>query len=317
MDETSHISFIVPVLNMADILERCLEGISRLEYPKDKIEIIIVDNGSTDGTIDLAKKFTSKIFVNSKATVGKLRNIGADNARGNFCVFVDADCVVSGNWLKTALPYFDDKEVGLVGSRTYDLPGTASWVDKAWKMHLDKNNNAENVKWVISSAIMIKKSVFNEIGGFDEKIECCEDVEFSYRVRQNYKIISDPKLAPLHLRGARSLPEFFKKESWRSRDSIAVSLKHFKEPSEWLSIAWKSYYLFLFLLLAPAAINALITKDMCYIGVIFLGFFILPVGMAFDTCLRHRRFGYFFKLFALYCIYITAQLSEIFTRWKK
>ena len=236
MSENSLVSFIIPALNAADTIGACLESIQKLDYPKDSIEIIVVDNGSKDDTLDIAGKFTHSIFIDVSATIAKLRNIGAKNARGSFFIFLDSDCTLTADWVDNALGRFKDNGIGLVGSRTYMLPDDANWIDKTWKMHLNKSKSPESAKWLISRAIMIRKDVFLSIGGFDESLTTCEDVEFGYRVQNKYRIIADEKLAPLHMKSQENIYEFFKKELWRGKDSFRVGLRHLNEPKEALNM---------------------------------------------------------------------------------
>lgn len=312
MQENSFISFIVPVLNMADTLGKCLESIKNVDYPKDNFEIIVMDNGSSDSSIEIAKQFTDRIFIDSKATIAKLRNKGAKEAKGTFLSFVDADCIIPKDYLKDALGYFKDSNVGLVGSRTYIVFDNATWIEKTWKVHFDKDSDINKVNWLHSEAIVIKKDIFFAVGGFDGSLETCEDVDFGYRINKKYKIISDKKLAPLHLKDAKKITEFFKKESWRGKNSIQVSLKHLNERKEILSLALLFYYLMLLILLAPAIIITFIIKNIIYLASILLSITVPLAIISFNTCRRTKKFSYFWKFFLLYGVYILARVRTIF-----
>jgi len=309
MGENIFISFIIPCYNSKDTVSRCLESIQNINYPKDYFEIIIVDNGSKDNTIDVCRKFTDRIFSDATATISKLRNMGAQKARGNFLVFIDSDCVISKDWLKRVLEHFKDSNVGLAGSKTYTVPDEAGWIEKTWKIHLDRGKDEKDARWVVSRAIGVKKDIFLAAGGFDESLETCEDVDFGYRVGNKYNVISDEKLAPLHLKYTKSLSEFLKSESWRGKDSLKVSLKHMKEKKEMLSVAFLLYYSVLCILLLPAVVLGLIRQSAIYPIVVSAGIVAPIVYISFDTCRKANKFSYFHKLFILYCTYILARIK--------
>ena len=313
MKKSDFISFIVPVHNSADTLEKCLESIEDVGYPQESVEIIIVDNGSKDKTLDIASKFTDKIFVDQTATIAGLRNIGSKKANGDFIIFIDSDCVLSQNWVKSALEYFNDDTVGMVGARTSLVPADATWVERTWKLHLDRQRHKREVSWIISRAIIMRRDVFLEMGGFDETLITCEDVEFGYRMREKYKIIADENLAPMHLKGEKTLGEFFKKERWRGKHSMKVGMKHLKqEKKEILSMILLFYYLFMPIFLLTAVFLTIITKNTVYIWSILVAI-VAPIAfLSFDTCRRTSNYRNIGRLFILYGTYILVRIWAIF-----
>lgn len=100
------VSVIIPTLNEERYIGKCLESIFNLDYPKNRYEIILVDNGSKDRTIEITKKFNAKIIKRKSLTIGTLRNIGARDARGSILAFIDADCIADRNWIKRAIINF-------------------------------------------------------------------------------------------------------------------------------------------------------------------------------------------------------------------
>jgi glycosyltransferase involved in cell wall biosynthesis len=111
------VSIVIPTKNNGDILEKCLISIQNLDYPKEEIETIIVDGHSTDGTVEIAKKYGCKIVYEDIGTRGGACNIGVKNANGEFkfIVFTDADCVVPKNWLKNLVKHFNSEKIACVG----------------------------------------------------------------------------------------------------------------------------------------------------------------------------------------------------------
>jgi len=313
INKSPFLSFVIPVYNSQDYIGKCLESIIAIDYPRDRFEIIVVNNGSSDNTADEAKKFTHKILSLKRETIAKARNTGAAEAKGDFFVFVDSDCVIPKEWVGRALGYFNDDKVGMAGSSGFTVPENSTWVDKTWEVHLNKNAGIRETKWLAARAIMVRKSAFLSIHGFDERLVTCEDVDFGRRLAGKYKIISDSRLAPLHLDQMKTLPVFIRKESWRGRDSLKTGLKHPGEISEILSAMSIFYYLLCFLFFIPA----MFIGDKKYLAIDICAITIPLFVFAFDTCKKTRRFAYFWKLVILYGAYNFARSIGVFIRWRK
>ena len=109
------ISVIIPVKNQAALLSLCLDSLRQLDYPKEKIEIIVVDGLSTDDTRDVAQRYKTKLVTNEKQVVVSGRNRGFEESKGELIAFTDADCIFDPAWLKNSIKYFDKDKVGGVG----------------------------------------------------------------------------------------------------------------------------------------------------------------------------------------------------------
>jgi len=95
------ISVIIPALNEEIYIAKCLKSLKKQSYSKP-YEIIVMDNGSTDRTREIAKKHCDRLFVEPDLELYELRNEGIKRARGDIIAQTDADCIVSKNWLKEA-----------------------------------------------------------------------------------------------------------------------------------------------------------------------------------------------------------------------
>src|SRR5258708_6640061 len=96
--EGIRISVIIPALNEKVVIHQCLDALSRSRIPKNVFEVIVVDNGSTDGTVEAVGQFRAlqslRVIVLAGVHISALRNRGALEARGEFLAFLDADCLV-------------------------------------------------------------------------------------------------------------------------------------------------------------------------------------------------------------------------------
>lgn len=311
MDNGAFISFVIPALNVEKDISKCLESIQGLDFPKEKFEIIVIDNNSSDRTPDVARKFTNKVYSRDHVTIAKLRNDGVKESRGNFFVFVDSDCIIPKDWLNNALRHFDGKDVGLVGSESHILPENATWVEKTWKVHLDKDKDARTPTWISARAIMTTRDVFQNLGGFNEGLETGEDFDFGQRLRKKFRIISDEKLAYIHLGEAKTLSAFYAKEMWRGKTALSVWLKDIGRLEGLRNIVALFYYLIALILVVPAVIATVTTGSIIYILIVLLAMAIPLSAISFNTCRKTGKYSYFFKLCVVYGVYILARMMAI------
>ena len=247
-----YVSIIIPTLNEEEYLPLCLESIYSLDYPKKLMEIIVVDNGSTDRTREIAKEYGANVLIDYEMNVSGLRNLGASKSKGIILAFVDADCIVSKDWLSASLIYFDKNDVAAWGSPPV-VPVDATWVQKTWYLIRKKNKIIEKADWLESMNLFVRKSTFDKIGGFNDSLVTCEDVDFSYRIKQYGNIVSDSTMQVTHLGEAKTVREFFNKELWRGRSNIVGIFSHgitLKEiPSLSIPLYFGVYIPFLYVML--------------------------------------------------------------------
>lgn len=115
------VSFIIPVLNAAELLPECLSSIYEQDYPHNLIEIVVADGGSTDNSVGIAGKSGASVFENPLKTSESGKAVGVKNATGEFVIFVDSDNLLpSRDWLKKMIkPLLLDKT--LIGSEPLEF----------------------------------------------------------------------------------------------------------------------------------------------------------------------------------------------------
>jgi glycosyltransferase involved in cell wall biosynthesis len=116
MSANKFVSIIIPAYNEEDNIAKCLQSINAQMEQGIDYEIIVVDNGSTDRTREIAEKLKAKVFALPEVNISALRNFGAEASSGDILAFLDADCLVKDGWLKNAVSILDDPAVAMVGS---------------------------------------------------------------------------------------------------------------------------------------------------------------------------------------------------------
>ena len=239
------VSIIIPAKNEAENIGRCLRSISSIDYPSGQYEVIVVDNGSQDNTVNIAQSLGAKVFIKPNLSISGLRNYGAAHSRGKILSFLDADCTVMPDWLQSAEKYFDTENIAAFGSAPR-IPDQASWVQKSWFLVRRKKEKVTETDWLESMNMFVPRHIFELIGGFDEKLITCEDVDLSYRLVRHGRILSDQKIVAIHHGEAGDIKTFFKKERWRGKSNYLGLKRHGLRLKEIPSLALPLYYLFFF-----------------------------------------------------------------------
>jgi len=306
------VSFIIPARNEEEMIGPCLDAINETDYDSRVFECILVDNNSVDNTAKIGRLKGARVFIMPEASISALRNFGAKEAKGDFLAFIDADCVVDKDWLRNTLRHFQDPEVGCVGSYP-SIPEKSSWVQKAWTLQTRRKGCVEEVDWLPSMNILVRKSAFEDVGRFDEALITCEDVDFCYRLKKNkYKIISDSTIESVHFGEAATLWDFFRKERWRGQSNLRGILSHGFYLQEFPSLALPVFYLILIVFL-PITLAHSFIKDIYLPFLINLAFILLPpLLLSLRTSIKVSNFTCLGKLAFLYLLYSLARTAAIF-----
>jgi glycosyltransferase involved in cell wall biosynthesis len=228
------VSFVIPVRNDAVRLQRCLTSIVNNEYPRELIEIIVVDNDSTDGSARAARQHSAIVLKSSDSSVAALRNKGARAALGSIIAFVDSDHEIDRCWIETAVDVLTAPDVAATGAACLTQP-SANWVQQQYDGLRERPIVREDVAWLGSGNLAVKRAAFERVGGFDASLTACEDVDLCNRlVQAGCRIVADPNLRSIHFGDPRTLRALFFGELWRGRDNLRVTfsgprtLRHFR-----------------------------------------------------------------------------------------
>ena len=194
------VSVIVVNYKGADDTITCLQGLLEVDYPADQLELIVVENGSGDGSLERIRTAVPQATViDAAANLGFAGgcNLGVSQARGEFVAFLNNDARPHPEWVKAAVAEFDaDPAVACVASKVLDWEGTLvdyvdgslTWYGMGYKReagHVDDAAYAhpKDVLFGTGAAMFVRTEVFREVGGFDERFFMFyEDVDLGWRL---------------------------------------------------------------------------------------------------------------------------------------
>ncbi|HSH12550.1 MAG TPA: glycosyltransferase, partial [Desulfurivibrionaceae bacterium] len=201
-------------------LGACLASLAALRYPKDRHEILLIDNGSTDRTLDIARSFSEvAIYLKLDAKVGAVRNYGVQQSVGSVLVFLDSDCVVEPDWLMSGVGKLMANPQAVLGGR-YLLRDDPSWLERYWILKPPGRTNPNAS--LLGGCIFIPKRIFQQMGGFDESLNAGEDSDLTARLKKaGYRVEIDPALNVVHLGYPSRVGPFIARQLWHSSDYIS------------------------------------------------------------------------------------------------
>lgn len=221
--EVGLVSIIVPTWNGAARITRCLEALRSLNTDR-AVEILVIDDGSTDGTGDVVHSFPDvRLISQTNSGPAAARNRGALEARGEILVFTDDDCVPVPDWLEALLEPFADPEV--VGSKGAYLTRQRGLVARFVQLEYEDRYRimAPNVDidFIDTYSAAFVRERFLEMNGFDTSfpVACAEDIELSYRMSaRGWKMRFAPAARVFHTHPSslwRYLKKKYKFAYWR------------------------------------------------------------------------------------------------------
>jgi cellulose synthase/poly-beta-1,6-N-acetylglucosamine synthase-like glycosyltransferase len=277
------VSFVIPVRDDAVRLHRCMASIVRNDYPRELIELIVVDNDSTDGSARVARGFGAIVLRASDTSVADLRNRGAHAALGNIIAFADSDHEIDRHWIETAVDVLSAPDVAATGSASL-TPPSANWVQQQYDGLRSRPVRREEVTWLGSGNLAVKRSAFDEVGGFNANLTACEDVDLCNRLRlAGYRIVADPDLRSVHFGDPRTLRALFLGELWRGRDNLRVTFNGPRTLGHLRSALIPVAHL---LCLAAAAISLVAGRS--GLALLFLLIALLPAAIKAAVMLRRQ-----------------------------
>jgi glycosyltransferase involved in cell wall biosynthesis len=178
-----YVSVVVPVRNGARSLDACLSSLVAQDYPADRHEILVVDNGSTDRTPAIIDSYPVRRLNEPRRGVSHARNRGIDEARGEIVAFLDGDCTADPTWLRGIADPFEDPEVGCVAGELRHIEPTTAAERQAKRLlgRWQQFAFSSNPPYAITANAAFRRDVFEQIGRFDPHLPRAQDVEIGLR----------------------------------------------------------------------------------------------------------------------------------------
>lgn len=305
-------SIVIPAYNaentISNLIEVCLNQ-------SVKSEIIIVDDGSTDDTAKVIKKYPVKYIYQENTGPAAARNAGSKAASGEIVCFTDSDCIPENNWVEKIVNKYTSDQIGGVGG-SYDIANKDALLAKCIHEEIVQRHmrTSSETDYLGSFNLSYRKKVLEETGGFDESFRHAsgEDNELSYRVKKaGYKLIFDKDIEVSHYHQTnllKYLKEQYRHGYWRMKlyrlhpdmtkgDSYAGILDFVQPPlamviagtviiSFFYKLLFSAAVLFAVLLLAlqlPVTLTAVIRNKqysyLCFLPILFLRAFARGFGM--------------------------------------
>ena len=223
------VSVIVPVYNGERTIEECIESIFAMSFPENDVELLLIDNASSDNTSTILDGYRDRatILYEAKRGPAAARNRGLVNATAEIVAFTDADCVVHRDWLSRIIEPLSDPAVGIAGG-TILARKPCNEVEEFGEQIHDHQMAIEyySPPYAITMNWASRRAVLDAVGPFDEELLRCEDCDLAYRVvKAGYRIVHEPAAVVYH-RNERSLAGLIAEGYAHGYHSIPLLKKH-------------------------------------------------------------------------------------------
>lgn len=234
-------SIIIPIKNEEKVIGRLFDALLRLKYPRDKMEIIIVEDGSTDRSFDICMNFARKnngfVKVLRKLTSnGKpsALNYAIKHVKGDIIAIFDADSVPESDVLINVCKYFEDPNVAAVQGRTLSINQDENMLTKfisyeeaiSYETYLRGKDVMQLFVYLRGSCQFIRKDILMQVGGFDEVLS--EDMELSARLTAEGYDIKYASDVRSWQETPSNLHELFRQRTRWFRGTTEVAIKYGK-----------------------------------------------------------------------------------------
>lgn len=236
------ISILIPTRNRIDSLRETLLSLTDLDYPRNKYEVIVIDDNFSDGTKEILVNIQDILpysirckRLKDKRGPSAARNLGMQMAEGKIFVFTDDDCQFENRWLKEISAPFNNKNVGAVGGPDF-APERANFFSKCIGYLFTSFIGTGGLRggsmlrvgkyYPKGCNMAVLKEAIDKVGGFDEKLAPGEEIELGYRVENaGYQIKFEQKAFVWHNRKL-NLKTFLKKVFTIGFTRVLLANKH-------------------------------------------------------------------------------------------
>jgi cellulose synthase/poly-beta-1,6-N-acetylglucosamine synthase-like glycosyltransferase len=225
VDADPEVSIIVTCRNNESTIGECLQSLTDQDYPS-AIEIVVVDACSTDGTVEVAKKYTPKVFsepLNAAAAYNYAMQIASYKILG----FVDADAKVERQWLKKLVSRLEEDNVAGVSGAIETWNAQNPWARSiGYELKNRYSRIGKYTGRIATMNLLVKKSVIEEAGGWDAGLPSQYDTDLGYRVSGlGYKFAYEPDATCFHF-NRQTVRAYWRQQLQYGKNTLKLYLKH-------------------------------------------------------------------------------------------
>ena len=184
-------SIVIPTYNRPSQLSLCLQAVTGLDYPNDRFEVVVVDDGSAHPPNEIVSSFTTafplRLFRQERTGPAAARNFGSLHARGEFLAFTDDDCQPEAGWLRELAPHCAAKPDRIIGGRTINALPKNPYAETSQTIievvYSYFNADPDNARFFASNNFAVPAEQFRRMNGFAEQFVTSEDREICARWR--------------------------------------------------------------------------------------------------------------------------------------
>jgi len=300
------VSIVVTVYNAERTIKQCLDSVMKLDYPKDRLDVVVIDDGSTDNSADIVKKYPVRLVQKPHGGYPSAMNNGIKVTNGDVIFIIDSDAYVEKDWLEKALKEFSDPKVGIVSGYVASAPTRSFWARVAGYDAEDRFDTLKTkyVNHVSTNCTAYKRELFESIGLFDEKLKRSCDEDFAHRAfKRGWKLVVLRDAKCFHEWRA-SFGSYFKQQFGEGRYAVAIIRKapelllgtKIQSPSLYIPIVFTSL-----LFLTPLYFLV----DLAWVSLVLLaGLFLYHVPPCIRILRKHRDWAMTFFPMAISVRYV-------------
>ncbi|MCF6324165.1 MAG: glycosyltransferase [Gammaproteobacteria bacterium] len=265
------LSIIIPTFNEEAYIAKTLDAIfdAGIECP---YEVVIIDNGSTDKTIDIVTSYNVRILSLPTGTIADVRNFGVKEAKGSVLAFIDADVTITRDWAQevdSVVCELDGNPLLVTGAR-YLPTNNTEWFNRYWYTPLTTYDAA----YINAGNMLISRALYERIGGFSANLKTAEDYDLCNKARLvGADIIENKKLAAIHLGYPLTVKGFVKRERWHGREDFETIRSYLNSKMAWIA----SGNLLLALL---SGLLLIISGEFKYVAFYFLSMYLVTLVLS-------------------------------------
>jgi glycosyltransferase involved in cell wall biosynthesis len=282
------ISILIPTKNVAPYIDRVLRSVFSLDYPKDSFEVWILDGFSTDGTVEIAKKYPV-ILRQSGCNVPAFYNEILKEAKGEIIALGDGDALVDPEWLSHLVSHFDDRNVAGAGGLCLTA-NNDRLVPRIIGYELKERYERmpSSISRIATMNVLYRKSVLREVGGFDERFDIGYDAEIGHKIcARGYTIAFDPAAIVYHY-NRPTLRAYFRQQYTYGKFTAGLYLSNRRiAAGDEVTSFWMNIQPFMYAITAALFLGAVMIPVAGLVGVmVLLGLFVLYTVSAVQMSIK-------------------------------